>query len=404
MTQEHPGATVSSDLNPFSGASFVDPFPAYEELRAAGPVVWLRAAGVWGVFRHAQVRQVVTDWQNFGSCGGGGTSNYHREEPWRPRSVVFEVNPPDHARTRAVFARVLSPKAVAGLRERVALEAERFVKEAVARGTFDAVSDLARPFPMKVLPDAVGLPAEGRENLLIYNAFVRKGRVHNWRSMWTAEDFAEGERISEWVAEHCRRDRLAPGGFGAQIYEAADAGEITEAEAANLIRSFLAAGVETTMNGISNTIRLLMRHPDQWRLVKEDPAKVRNAFEEALRFDSAIQIIARNTMHDMEFEGARMNRYDKVIAFTGSANRDPALWENPNVYDITRKTVGHLALGSGIHGCVGQMMARMEAESLLSALVRAVDAIVPAGPPVFRTSGARGLVSLPVSVVPAGAA
>ncbi len=404
MAVEHPGATVSSDLNPMSGAAFVDPFPVYEELRGLGPVVWLRALGVWGVFRHPQVRQVTTDWQNFGSCGGGGTSNYHREEPWRPRSVVFETNPPDHSRTRAVFARVLSPKAVAGLREKIAAEAEGFVAAAVEKGSFDIVSDLAKPFPMKVLPDAVGLPADGRENLLIYNAFVRKGRVHNWRSTWTEEDFAEGERISAWVERHCRRDMLTPDGFGAQIYASADAGEISHDEAANLIRSFLAAGVETTMNGISNTIRLLMAHPAQWQMVKEDPTKVRNAFEEALRFDSAIQIVARNTMHDMEFEDARMGRYDKVIAFTGSANRDPSIWENPDAYDLTRKTAGHLALGSGIHGCVGQMMARMEAESLLSAFVRAVDRVEPAGPAVFRISGARGLTSLPVRVIPAGVA
>jgi 4-methoxybenzoate monooxygenase (O-demethylating) len=396
-----PDSAISSRINPFEGETFLNPFPAYAELRSLGPVVWLESVGVWGVFRDPIVRRVITDWESFGSCGGGGTCNYHREEPWRPRSVIFETNPPHHARTRAILARVLSPGSIARLRATIEAEAERVVKAAVARGCFDAVSDLAMPFPMKVLPDAVGLPAEGRENMLTYNSFVRKGRVHNWRSRWTEEDFAEGERITAWVEEHCKRDNLAPGGFGAQIYEAADAGEISHYEAANLIRSFLAAGVETTINGISATINLLMQNQEQWRLVREEPGRMRAAFEEALRYDAAIQIVARNTMSDMVFEAVPMKQYDKIIAFTGSANRDPERWDNPDVFDITRRAAGHVALGAGIHGCVGQMMARLEATALLSALVRAVEQIHPAGKPAWRTSGSRGLVKLPVSVVPA---
>lgn len=392
---------ISSAVDLFSGEAFLNPFPAYAALREMGPVIWLERIEAWGVFRDPIVRRVVTDWETFGSCGGGGTSNLYREEPWRPRSVVFETNPPDHGRTRAVIGRVLSPGAMAELKPIAEAEAERMVSEAVARGRFDAMRDLAMRFPMKVLPDAVGLPAEGRENMLVYNAFVRKFRVHGWRANSTDEELQEGDRIAAWVADHCRRETLAPGGYGAQIYDAADAGEITHYEAANLVRSFITAGVETTMNAIGNTIHLLMRHPDQWQRVRADPSLVRNAFEEQLRFDSAIQIVARNTMEDIVFEGVPMRRHDKIIAFTGSANRDPERWDTPDVYDVTRRTAGHIALGAGIHGCVGQMTARLEATALLGALVRAVERIEPDGPPVFRTSGARGLESLPVRVVPA---
>lgn len=392
---------VSSDLNPLAGAAFVDPYAVYEELRALGPVVWLNALGVWGVFRDAQVREVVSDHARFGSRGGGGISNYYREKPWREPSVVFETDPPDHARTRTVFTRVLSPGALNRLRQSIEAEAEAQVARVVAMGTFDVVSDLAHPFPIKVLPDAVGLPKEGRENLLVYNSFVRRGRAHNWRNVWTEDDHRRGEEISAWVAEHCKRETLSADGFGAQIYAAADAGEISHYEAANMIRSFLAAGVETTINGIAHTINLLAAHPEQWALVKADPAKVRAAFDEMLRFDSAVQIIARNTLDDMVYEGTPMGRHDKVIAFIGSANRDPARWRDADVYDIRRGSAGHLALGTGIHGCVGQMMARMEATALIGALVRAVEAITPVSEPVWRTSGARGLVSLKVSVKPA---
>lgn len=394
------GDIVSSDLNPLAGDAFVNPYPAYEELRSLGPIVWLRRLGVWGVFRDAQVREVVADHGRFGSKGGGGIANYYREKPWREPSVVFETDPPDHTRTRLVFTRVLSPGALNKLRQAIEAEAEAHVAKVVAMGTFDVMTDLAHPFPIKILPDAVGLPQEGRENLLVYNSFVRRGRAHNWRNVWTDEDHREGERISAWVADHCKRETLSNNGFGAQIYAAADTGEISHHEAANMIRSFLAAGVETTINGIAHTINLLAAHPDQWDLVKADPSKVRGAFDEMLRYDSAVQIIARNTLDAIDFHGTRLGRYDKVIAFIGSANRDPARWDKPDAYDIRRGSAGHLALGTGIHGCVGQMMARMEASALIGAFVRAVDAIEPVSAPVWRTSGARGLVSLKVRVTP----
>lgn len=396
-----PDGAVSSDLNPLAGEAFVNPYPVYEELRALGPVVWLSSLGVWGVFRDAQVREVVADHSRFGSKGGGGISNYYRETPWREPSVVFETDPPDHARTRTVFTRVLSPGALNKLRQTIEAEAEAQVAKVVAMGEFDVMADLAHPFPIKVLPDAVGLPAEGRENLLIYNAFVRRGRAHNWRNVWTEDDYREGERISAWVADHCKRETLSADGFGAQIYAAADTGEISHYEAANMIRSFLAAGVETTINGIAHTINLLAAHPEQWALVRSDPTKVRAAFDEMLRFDSAVQIIARNTLDEIDYHGTRLGQYDKVIAFIGSANRDPARWANPDAYDINRGSAGHIALGTGIHGCVGQMMARMEAGALIGAFVRAVARVEPVSAPVWRKSGARGLISLRVKVTPA---
>jgi hypothetical protein len=391
-------ARIESALNPLAGEAFYNPYPLYEELRTLGPVVWMGSLDAWGVFRDAEVRKVITDWQNFGSKGGGGISNYYRDKPWREPSVVFEVDPPDHTRTRTVLTRILSPGALAKLKDGLEAEAKQLVAEVTRTDTFDAVLDLAKPFPLKVIPDAVGLPREDREKLLAYGNFVRRGRAHNWRAVWTDQDYEEGEKITAWVAERCRRESLTSDGFGSQIYAAADAGEISQYEAGMLVRSFLTAGVETTMNGISHTINLLMQHPDQWAIVRDDPTKVRPAFEEMLRFDSGVQIIARNTMGEMDFGGVRLGAFDKVIAFIGSANRDPSRWSNPNAYDVLRNTAGHVALGTGIHGCVGQMIARMEATALLGALVRTVDEISPAGTPVYRSFGARGLESLPVRI------
>lgn len=384
--------------NPWSRDYAEDPYSLYAKLREKGPVVWLSAVGVWGVFRDADARAVITDWKTFGSAGGGGISNYYREKPWREPSVIFEVDPPDHGPKRAILTRILTPGALAKLRSRLEIQAEAVAAEVVARGSFDAVTDFARPFPLKVVPDAVGLPAEGRENLLLYGAFVRRGRAHNWQQGWTDADLAEADRVVNWVTEMCNRSSLTSNSFGSEIYAAADAGELTEHEANMLVRSFLTAGVETTIHSIGNTLYHLASNPAQWKAVSADPSLVKHAFDETLRFDSPVQVIVRNTMVDMEFRGTRLGQYDKVVAFIASANRDPSRWTDPDHYDLHRKPTGHIGFGTGIHGCVGQMVARMEASALLGALAKRAATLDLSGTPVRHLVGARGFASLPVTV------
>jgi cytochrome P450 len=389
---------IETDLNPWAREFVDDPYSLYARLREMGPVVWLSSVGVWGIFRDADVREVVTDWKTFGNAGGGGVSNYYREKPWREPSVIFEVDPPDHTAKRAILTRILSPGALARLRSRLEEQADILAEQVVAQGRFDGVKDLAKPFPLKVVPDAVGLPAEDRENLLRYGAFVRRGRAHNWQQGWSEEDLAEADRIVAWVAKMCNRESLTPNTFGSQIYEAADAGEINEYEANMLVRSFLTAGVETTMHSIGTTLYYLVSDQKQWNSVSADPALVKSAFEETVRFDPPAQIIARNTMDAMEFRGVKLGQYDKVIAFVASANRDPSRWENPDHYDVHRRPTGHLGFGTGIHGCVGQMIARMEAGALLGALARRAATLEFDGTPTRHLVGARGFASIPLRV------
>lgn len=388
----------STKLNPFLHEHLVGPFPLYRELREMGPVVWLEEVGVWACFRDEHCREMLTDWKRFGSAGGGGIANYYREKPWRAPSVVFEVDPPDHTRTRRVLSRILSPRTVKALDETTRDVAREAASKAVAKGQIDAIADFVKPVVMKIVPDAVGLPEEGRENLLTYNKYLLKGRGHDRNNPWSDEELEEAEAVGQWVEHICQRDTISPDGLGAQVYEAHDRGEISEYEAGMLIRSFLSAGTDTTFGSIANTILFLMENRGEWEKLQADPSKARNAYEEGLRMRSPAQIIPRNTMDEMEFHGARFGQYDKVVAFVGSANRDPDRWEDPDRFDIDRKTVGHLGLGTGIHGCVGQMIARMEATHVLGELAsQAAD--VELGPdPHMRLDSGRGLRTLPITI------
>jgi len=201
------------------------------------------------------------------------------------------------------------------------------------------------------------------------------------------------------VWTRCGRDRLAPQGFGADIYACADAGDITQDEARLLVRSLLSAGVDTTIDSIGLALRCLMDHPEQWALLRQDPGLARNAFEEATRYDSSSQSVIRTTLHDVEFFGARMGRHDKVMVLLGSAGRDPQQWDAPDVFDVRRQLAGQIGYGAGIHGCVAQMMARLEGQVFLEVLARKAEALEAAGPSQLRLDpGLRGLSSLPLAI------
>ena len=394
-----PSAIPGLDVDPFSIAFFDDPYPTHELLREAGPVVHLDRWNVFGVARYAEVHAVLNDPQTFCSSRGVGLSDFAKEKPWRPQSIILEADPPAHTRTRAVLSQVLSPTVMKQLRERFAAAAAAKVDELLALKSFDAVGDLAEAFPMSIFPDAMGLKQEGREHLLPYAAvaFNAFGPPNELRQ--TAIERSGPHQA--YVQEQCQRENLAPGGFGACIHDRADRGDITAAEAPLLVRSLLSAGIDTTVNGIGAAIYCLARFPEQFARLRSDPTLARNAFEEAVRFESPVQTFFRTTTRDVEISGGRIGEGEKVLMFLGAANRDPRRWSDPDRYDITRKTSGHVGFGGGVHMCVGQLLARLEGEVMLGALARKVATIEMSGPIKRRYNNTlRGLESLPVTLKP----
>ncbi|MGJ4898039.1 cytochrome P450 [Bradyrhizobium oligotrophicum] len=387
-------------IDPFSYEFFDDPYPAHQEMREAGPVIHLDAWNVYGVARYAEVYAVLNDPQTFCSSRGVGLSDFAKEKPWRPPSLILEADPPAHTRTRAVLSKVLSPAVMKRLRDGFMVAAEAKIDELVGRGSFDAIPDLAEAYPLSVFPDALGLKPEGREHLipyasLVFNAFGPPNELRQQAIERSAPHQA-------YVTEQCQRDNLTPGGFGSCIHAFSDSGEITLAEAPLLVRSLLSAGLDTTVYGIGAAVYCLARFPDQWARLRADPSLARNAFEEAVRFESPVQTFFRTTTRDVELGGVTIPEGEKVLMFLGSANRDPRRWEQPDSYDITRKVSGHVGFGSGIHMCVGQLVARLEGEAVLTALARKVGSVTMSGEPKRRYNNTlRGLESLPVTFTPA---
>jgi cytochrome P450 len=272
------------------------------------------------------------------------------------------------------------------------------VEALVARRSFDAVEDLAVAFPTRVFPDAVGLQREGRENLLPYGSMVFNS--FGPRNGLFERATRDADAIRAWITQQCSSAALAPGGLGQKIHEAAAAEGYDEADAGMLVRSFLSAGVDTTVHGIENALLCFSQHPEQWDALVADPSLARAAFEETVRFESPVQTFFRTTTRDTDLCGVPIPAGEKVLMFLGSANRDPRHWgDDADRFDITRRAAGHVGFGSGIHACVGQMMARLEGEVVLTALARRVRRITPNGEPVRQLNNTlRGLDALPVTV------
>nr|WP_026203429.1 cytochrome P450 [Rhizobium giardinii] len=386
-----------SDFDPFSMDFFRNPFPVHEYLRNLGPLIYLSAYDVYAVARYQEVHRVLHDWETFCSSRGVGLSDFAKEKPWRAPSLVLEKDPPEHDRARQVLSKILSPVTMKKLRESFQAAAERKVDELLARRSIDGITDLAEAFPMSVFPDAIGVPSEGREHLLPYaglafNAFGPSNELRN-------EAIAKASPHIAYVTEQCQKHNLSPTGFGAQIHAAVDTGQITAEEAPLLVRSLLTAGIDTTVNGIGAAIYALARFDDQWDALKAEPQLARAAFEEAIRFESPVQTFFRTTTRDVEIGGHVVPEGSKVLMFLGAANRDPRHWSEPDTYDIRRSASGHVGFGSGVHMCVGQLVARLEGELILGALARKVSRIRITGEPVRAFNNTlRGLKSLPLEI------
>lgn len=387
------------DVDPYAEDTLRDPLPYYAALRDAGPLVYIPRYNVLAVGRYDETRQTFSDHENFVSSRGIGLNDFKLEKPWRPPSIILEADPPDHTKTRKVMAKALSPKVVRTLMDDFTATAERLIDRLLEQSEIDGVADLAEAFPTAVFPRAVGMTDVHPRHLVDYGAIVFNavGPDNDLRR----RAMARAAEVGGWITAACARDRLTEDGLGAMVYGAADAGDITTDEAAMLVRSFLSAGVDTTVTGIGNAMWCLSQNPDQWERLKADPGLARPCFEEVLRYTTPVHTFLRTANRDTEIAGHPVPEGAKIMCVLGAANMDPVKWVNPMAFRVDRRPAGHMAFGAGIHGCVGQNIARGELEALLSVMARKVARIEPAGDAVWRANNAiHALDQLPLKLIP----
>lgn len=248
------------------------------------------------------------------------------------------------------------------------------VAAAVAQRKVDAVTAIAETFRLAVFPERIGLREHGREHLIPYG---------------TTAFNAFGPRKN-----------LRPDGWGAAVYAAADRGDCSHDEAERLVRSFLTAGVDTTVNGLANMLQAFATHPGEWAKLRADPSLAKKAFEESLRWGGTVQTFFRTTARDVAIGEDTIPEGAKVILYLAAANRGPRHWDHADRFDIARSASGQLGFGFGIHQCLGQMVARLEAEAVLKAMIERVAEIRVVAPAERRLNNTLHAVSkLPLELI-----
>ncbi len=385
------------DTDPFSDAVLTDPYPFATRLREAGPVAWLTHYGIYAVAGYKEVQSVLTDWQTFTNTGGAGLSDIRKPGSWRPPSAILESDPPVHTGIRSALMRILSPAVVRQWRETFTAEADLLADRLVEQGEFDGVHEVSEAFVLKVFPDVVGVDMPREAAVAVGDMNFNAIGPANERTRVAAERAAP---YMAWYEQAMQRESMRPGGFGELLFQAEDEGAIPPGVGMNLARSFLRGGTDTTISGIGFMLQHIATRPDVFDTLKAQPQRLRGAFDETLRLESPVQVMFRTTRQDCEVFGQRLAADTKVAAFINGANRDARAWAEPDRFDIGRAPGPmQLAFGAGPHVCIGQMIARLEAECIVGALLRRVKSIELACEPGFRlVNTLRTLDHLPLRV------
>jgi cytochrome P450 len=411
MTAQTAPATVSDSapiaFNPVAPDFIRDPYPHYHMLRQAAPV--FRAPfGHYVVTRYEDCATVLRD-RRFGRDIIG---NFERanavaalEEPVYEsmRHWMLNQDPPDHTRLRGLVVKAFTARSVEGMRPRIQAIVDATLDRFEAHGRMDVMRDFAYHLPVTVICEMLGIPATDhlsfidnagqggrlldplpptREELDLYNEYNLKQRAY-FRELFQRRRREPGDDLTSLLV---------------QAEEEGD--KLSEAELTANIMLLFGAGHETTVNLIGNGLLALHRHPDQLETLKRDPSLMPNAVEELLRYDSSVQVAGRTTLEDVELGGVAIKRGEMVLCLLGAANRDPAMFEDPDRLDITRPNVRPLSFGGGIHFCLGAQLARIEAEVALNTLFARLPGLrleAPDAPEWRDTFVLRGLKSLPAT-------
>lgn len=391
-----------SDLDLYADEVQGNIFPYLEEIRRLAPVVYLSKYEVYYSATHEIVRAGLNNAGAFSSATGIGLIDFNtmsRPRSAKPRAALPFMDPPDHTPLRNILLKILAPAAMKRMQQFADGWAERLVDFAIERGEVDLVQDIVRPFTVNVMADAVGLPDEGRDNLItLGNVTLASVGPLNERYQDAMSAAVSSDTFS-WMVEACKRHNLTEGRIGQDIFAAVDRGEIDEGIGEELVSLFVNGGVDTTFTTLSKGFKNFLDNPDQWEALIDEPALARKAFEEVMRYNVSVQQTFRLATRDIELDGYLIPKGARIGFAVAGAGRDPVKFPEPDKFDIRRSTVGHLGFGSGIHSCAGQAVARMEGESLYGAFARRGCRFKLAGEPKIWVLGGMGSwQSLPVKI------
>lgn len=399
------------EFSPLSPEFQADPYPFYDMLRANAPLFFWDQWGIWFLTRYEDCVALLKD----NRLGHEILNVMSREElGWPPEPEqeflpLIEMNrgwmlfrdPPTHTRLRMLVHKAFTPRMVENLRSRAQAVTDSLLDTMQAKNSMDIVSDLAVPLPVVVIADMLGVPAADRD---LFRDWSRD-LAGTLELSDSPEVYARGTNATVAFSAYLRdlaneRRKKPQDDLMSALVAAEEQGDkLTEAELIATCILLLVAGHETTTNLIGNGMLALLRNPAQLDLLKKNPALIKTAVEELLRYDSPVQMTSRVALTDVEYNGQRFPKGAQVSFMLGAANRDPSQFANPDKLDISREQNPHLAFSNGIHYCLGAPLARMEGQIAISTLIKRLPdlKLLNDAPPYRDTYVLRGLRALEVS-------
>jgi cytochrome P450 len=393
-----------------------DPVPFYEEVRAGGPLVQTRLGHITAdhAIGHELLRsedfRVVSIGSNLPAPLRWLESRVRDDllHPLRPPALLA-VEPPDHTRYRKTVSSVFTPRAVAALRDGVEQTAESLLDQLSREpGVVDIVDRYCAQLPVAIISDMLGVPDRDRQRILEFGELAAPSLDFGlpWSQYQRVQRGLAG--FSFWLDAHLGQLRRSPGDdLMSQLIRKAESGSpetyLDEDELRAVAGLVLAAGFETTVNLLGNGIRLLLDSPEHLHTLSRRPELWAGAVEEILRLESPVQLTARVALKDTEVAGKQVGQGELVVVYVAAANRDPAVFTDPNRFDIERENAGrHLAFSGGRHFCLGAALARAEGEVGLRAFFDRFPEVRLAGAGSRRdTRVLHGWSTLPVALGPA---
>lgn len=391
LTWERLESGISFDLT--SGKVRANPYEVYERLRSENPIHRMRLINAWALTGYDDALAILQDHRRF--------SSGENKLEYAPYRTMLDLDPPDHTRLRSLVSKAFTPRAVAALGPRIQEIVDELLDDLADSDSFDLISDFAFPFPVIVIAEMLGIPAEDRDKFNVWSNDIALAV----EPILSGEEIVRVERASDEIIEYFegvieQRRREPRDDMLSALLAAEEAGDrLSHDELLGTLMLLLVAGNETTRSLIGNGMLALLKNPEQLQQLREDSDLLGSAIDEMLRYDSPVQIIIRVVLEDTEFKGKQFRAGQKVIILVGAANRDPTVFSDPGAMDIGREEKSHISFGRGIHYCLGSPLALLEARVAFANLIERFSSIALVTEPEFRDQIVlRGVESLWIRV------
>lgn len=345
-----------------------NPYPVYEKLRQSDPILNLQFPDGrfgWLISNYEEAVEALKD---------GRFSKDVAKAMGQEQTSVFSTNmlfsdPPDHKRLRGLVQKGFTPQRIADMRGHIQEIADNLLDAVSSKDTMNLIDEYAFKLPIIVISEILGVPTEDQDKFRVWSNSIigASNQEMNEQVVQHMNEFIA--YLKDWFA----KVREQPGDdMISQLVIAENQGDrLSEQELYGVVTLMIIAGHETTVNLIGNGVLALLEHPEQRKLLQEQPELIHGAIEEMLRYNGPVEFsTSRWAAEDMDFHGVHIKKGDLVVIALNSANRDASQFENPDIFDITREKSQHLAFGKGIHLCLGAPLARLEGEIAINTLLR----------------------------------